>query len=139
VIAMKPSQPKRSASLRVLQAIQELHESHATLPPLNEANLKDLILKKFRSIGVFLDRVKHVLSTEKAESKEMLRIYLKALKGEATRDEIQFANAQLLDVFKILGITSMYLLPFGATALVLTLETLAKKHGRSIFPASAYS
>lgn len=126
-----PLPPTRAGRL-----LEQLRSPDYPYPPLHEGRIKDAILSRYASLKHFFKRVGYVLATEKRESKEMYRIYRRALKGEATSQEIKTANKQVIDILKVLGIATAYLLPFGATALVLALEKLAQTQGMSIFPDS---
>lgn len=82
-----------------------------------------------------LKQVKHVLSTESKESVLMVEIYNKALKRKATSEEIEWANSQLRDILKTLGLGVFLILPFAPITLPLIIK-LSKYFGIQIAPSS---
>lgn len=82
-----------------------------------------------------LKQIKHVLSTESKESIQMVEIYNKALKRKATTQELKWANEQLRDIFKTLGLGAFLVLPFAPITLPLLIK-LSKYFGIQLTPSS---
>ncbi|WP_127716253.1 hypothetical protein [Halobacteriovorax sp. HLS] len=82
-----------------------------------------------------LKQIKHVLSTESKESVQMVEIYNKALKRKATSQELKWANDQLQDIFKTLGLGAFLILPFAPITLPLLIK-LSKYFGIQLTPSS---
>ena len=82
-----------------------------------------------------LIRVKIALSQEKAETKEMLAIYKRYTKRQATSEEMKLANQQFFDVLKGLGIGVVVILPFAPITLPIVIK-LGQKLGVDILPSS---
>ncbi|WP_448567889.1 hypothetical protein [Thalassotalea ganghwensis] len=80
-------------------------------------------------------RVKIALSQEKAETKEMLAIYKRYTKRQATAEEMKLANQQFFDVLKGLGIGVVAILPFAPITLPIVIK-LGQKLGVDILPSS---
>ncbi|MEE3079446.1 MAG: hypothetical protein VX341_08940 [Bdellovibrionota bacterium] len=79
-----------------------------------------------------------MLKTESSESREMFKIYQKYLKSKATQEEIDWANEQLRDLFKTLGIGVVLILPFAPLTFPL-IVSLSKRLGVELIPKSYYS
>ena len=94
-------------------------------------NRRRLITKLKRQ----LIRVKIALSQEKAETKEMLAIYKRYTKRQATPEEMKLANQQFFDVLKGLGIGVVAILPFAPITLPIVIK-LGKWVGVDILPSS---
>ncbi len=71
-----------------------------------------------------------VFIRESRETKRMLEVYLYERKD---RELLRFANRQLVDIFKILLLFPISLLP-GSVIIVTLLELIAKAFGTTIFP-----
>lgn len=82
-----------------------------------------------------LQKLKVGLSKESEQTQEMLEIYKKQLKGEASREEIQEANQQFRDVLKGLGLGFLLVLPFSPLTLPLVIK-LGEKIGIDVLPDS---
>jgi len=80
-------------------------------------------------------RVKIALSQEKKETKEMLGIYRRYTKRQATPEEMKLANQQFMDVLKGLGIGVFAVLPFSPITIPLVIK-LGKWVGVDILPSS---
>ena len=86
-----------------------------------------------KKLNDFLLKFQQYLSEEKEETRQMLDIYVKYTKNQATKEEISLANKQLRDIFKSLGFGVLAILPFA----VLTLPGLfwvSKKTGINLLP-----
>ena len=61
-------------------------------------------------IQKYLLKLKDSFLEESEENKKMLDVYIKFIEGEATEDEIEYANNQLNEIFKSLGLGLTYIL-----------------------------
>ena len=82
-----------------------------------------------------LIRVKVALAQEKVETKEMLAIYHRFTKKQATSEEMKLANKQFFDVLKGLGIGIFAILPFAPITIPLVIK-LGNLVGVEILPSS---
>lgn len=82
-----------------------------------------------------LVRVKFALAQEKDETKEMLGIYRRYTKRQASPEEMKQANKQFIDVLKGLGIGVFAVLPFAPITIPLVIK-LGKWVGVDILPSS---
>ena len=64
-----------------------------------------------------LKTLQKVLSQENEETKQMMQIYLKQVRGEASLEEIKLANKQFLDILKAAGVGVFALVPFSLLTL----------------------
>ena len=73
---------------------------------------------------------------EAKETYEAAQILLRMAKGnDVTETDIQFLKNQSVDIVKILTIIGLQAIPFSSAAII-AIETVARKHGFSIFPTS---
>ena len=79
--------------------------------------------------------LKIALAQEKRETKEMLVIYKKYTKRQATDAELQTANQQLVDILKGLGLGVFAVLPFAPITIPILIK-LGKVVGVDILPSS---
>jgi hypothetical protein len=122
------------------------------LMAINPAALKKKTNNKFSLINMFnklkertkdkviksLFTVKEALSKESAETKVMLKVYLRYTKGEAKQAEMKMANAQFRDLLKTLGLGALAVLPF-APLTIPTFVKIGRKFGVDIIPSSLRS
>jgi hypothetical protein len=80
-------------------------------------------------------KLKGALAQEKQETEEMLNIYAKFTKGDASKVEIATANKQFFDILKGLGLGVFAILPF-APITILILVKLARLVGVELLPSS---
>lgn len=80
-------------------------------------------------------RLKLALSQEKAETKEMLSIYRKYTRRQATPEEIVLANKQLVDILKGLGLGVFAVLPFAPITIPILIK-VGRLVGVDILPSS---
>ena len=80
-------------------------------------------------------RLKVALAQEKEETKEMLVIYKKYTKGQATKEDMSTANKQLIDVLKGLGLGVFAVLPFAPITIPLIVK-LGRLVGVEVMPSS---
>ena len=64
-------------------------------------------------IQKYLLKLKDSFLEESEENKKMLDVYIKSIEGEASEDEIDYANNQLNQIFKSLGLGVLTVLPFS--------------------------
>ena len=79
--------------------------------------------------------LKIVLSQEKAETKEMLAIYRKYTKRQASPEELILANQQFVDILKGLGLGVFAVLPFAPITIPVMVK-LGRWIGVEILPSS---
>jgi hypothetical protein len=99
----------------------------------------DLVISEglFDKIKPKLLKLKAALSTETAETKQMVDIYRRAMKKQASPQEIATANTQLRDLLKLLGLGVLAALPVpGAALLIVAIEKFVSKYGMSIMPSA---
>ena len=82
-----------------------------------------------------LIRVKFALAQEKDETKEMLAIYHRYTKRQATPQEMKLANEQFFDLLKGLGIGVFAVLPFAPITIPIVIK-VGKWVGIDILPSS---
>lgn len=80
-------------------------------------------------------RLKIALAQEKEETKEMLTIYRKYTKGQASKEEITIANEQFVDVLRGIGLGVFAVLPFAPITIPIIVK-LARKVGVEVIPSS---
>lgn len=79
--------------------------------------------------------LKEALSQEKQETKDMLVIYKRYTKKQASREELAEANKQFGDLLKGLGLGVFALLPFAPITIPLVVK-LGKMVGVDVLPSS---
>ncbi|NRB24605.1 hypothetical protein [Shewanella sp.] len=79
--------------------------------------------------------LKEALSQEKQETKDMLVIYKRYTKKQASREELVEANKQFGDLLKGLGLGVFALLPFAPITIPLVVK-LGKMVGVDVLPSS---
>lgn len=80
-------------------------------------------------------KLKIALAQEKTETREMLSIYRRYTQRQATKEEMQIANQQFLDVIKGLGIGVVAVLPFAPITIPIMIK-IARLVGVEILPSS---
>ena len=65
-----------------------------------------------KKIQKFILKLKDSFLEESEENKKMLDIFVKQIEGTASEDEIDYANEQLNEIFKSLGLGVLTILPF---------------------------
>ena len=68
---------------------------------------------RFFQIQKFNLKLKDSILEESEENKKMLDIFVKQIEGTASEDEIDYANEQLNEIFKSLGLGVLTILPFS--------------------------
>ena len=66
-----------------------------------------------KKIQKFILKLKDSFLEESEENKKMLDIFVKQIEGTASEDEIDYANEQLNEKFKSLGLGVLTILPFS--------------------------
>lgn len=79
--------------------------------------------------------VKFALAQEKQETREMLAIYKRYTKRQATAEEMKMANQQFFDVVKGVGIGVFAVLPFAPITIPVVIK-VGKWVGVDILPSS---
>ncbi len=82
-----------------------------------------------------LKQIKHALSQESEQTKEMMEIYRRSLKKQATAEEMAIANTQFKDLLKALGLGILAVLPLG-TITIPAVVLLGKKYDIEVLPDS---
>lgn len=105
---------------------------------LHRAPIRVLRLQRRKSmirIRFSMIRLKTALSQEKAETRQMLRIYQNYLSGEASKAELAEANNQLADVLRATGLGIFAILPFAPITIPLIVK-LGRKLGIEVMPSA---
>lgn len=111
-----------------MKHLKKIHKAPLRVVKLNRQRVR----LRFRWSMI---KLKAALAQEKRETKEMLNIYAKVSRGDATKVEIAIANKQLLDILKGLGLGVFALLPFAPITIPLLVK-LAKLVGVELLPSS---
>ena len=90
-----------------------------------------------KSIKDRVAKLKKALNTETGETKEMLDIYKRALKKQASTEEIKVANNQFKDLLKVVGLGAFSVAPIpGGSLLIIALEKFLNKYNFSVLPSA---
>lgn len=103
-----------------------------------KAPVRVVRIQRRRSVYRFKQQMltlKIALSQEKQETKEMLAIYKKYTRRQATSEEIQTANKQFIDLLKGLGLGVFVVLPFAPITIPIMIK-LSRLVGVEILPSS---
>ena len=84
-------------------------------------------------IQKYLLKLKDSFLEESEENKKMLDVYIKFIEGEATEKEIEYANNQLNEIFKSLGLGVLTILPFSPITIPYVMKK-AQELGIDIIP-----
>ncbi len=84
-------------------------------------------------IQKYLLKLKDSFLEESEENKKMLDVYIKSIEGEASDDEIDYANNQLNQIFKSLGLGVLTVLPFSPITIPFVIKK-AQELGIDIIP-----
>lgn len=82
-----------------------------------------------------LRKLKYVIQQESIETKDMLKIYIEYSRGNATKEELNFAHEQFRDLLRTTGIGVILVLPFAPITLPFVLK-LADKLDIELLPSS---
>ena len=66
-----------------------------------------------KKIQIYLQKLQESFLEENEENRKMLDIYISYIEGEASEDDIEYANNQLKQNFKSLGLGVLVVLPFS--------------------------
>lgn len=105
---------------------------------LHKAPLRVLRLQRRKSmirIRFSMVRLKTVLAQEKAETRQMLRIYQHYVTGEVSKAELARANAQLADVLRATGLGIFAVLPFAPITIPIIVK-IGRKLGIEVLPSA---
>ena len=86
-----------------------------------------------KKIQKYLLKLKDSFLEESEENKKMLDVYIKSIEGEASDDEIDYANNQLNQIFKSLGLGVLTVLPFSPITIPFVIKK-AQELGIDIMP-----
>ena len=86
-----------------------------------------------KKIQKYLLKLKDSFLEESEENKKMLDVYIKSIEGEASDDEIDYANNQLNQIFKSLGLGVLTVLPFSPVTIPFVIMK-AQELGIDIIP-----
>jgi len=86
-----------------------------------------------KKIQKYLLKLKDSFLEESEENKKMLEFYIKSIEGEASDDEIDYANNQLNQIFKSLGLGVLTVLPFSPITIPFVIKK-AQELGIDIIP-----
>lgn len=111
-----------------MKAIRYAHKAPLRVMRINRHSNK----LKLRRMMISL---KLALAQEKQETKEMLSIYRKYTKGEASKAEIAAANHQFVDVLRGIGLGIFAVLPFAPITIPIIIK-LARRVGVEVIPSS---
>ena len=84
-------------------------------------------------IQKYLLKLKDSFLEESEENRKMLDVYIKSIEGEASEDEIDYANNQLNQIFKSLGLGVLTVLPFSPITIPFVIKK-AQELGIDIIP-----
>ena len=84
-------------------------------------------------IQKYLLKLKDSFLEESEENKKMLDVYIKSIEGEASDDEIDYADNQLNQIFKSLGLGVLTGLPFSPITIPFVIKK-AQELGIDIIP-----
>ena len=86
-----------------------------------------------KKIQKFILKIKDSFLEESEENKKMLDIFVKQIEGTASEDEIDYANNQLNEIFKSLGLGVLTIFPFSPITIPYVIKK-AQELGIDIIP-----
>ena len=86
-----------------------------------------------KKIQKFILKLKDSFLEESEENKKMLDIFVKQIEGTASEDEIDYANEQLNETFKSLGLGVLTILPFSPITIPYVIKK-AQELGIDVIP-----
>jgi hypothetical protein len=81
----------------------------------------------------YILKLKESFLEETEENRKMLDIYVKSIEGLASEDEIKYADNQLKQIFKNLGLGILTVLPFSPITIPYVVKK-AQEYGIDIIP-----
>ena len=86
-----------------------------------------------KKIQKFILKIKDSFLEESEENKKMLDIFVKQIEGNASEDEIDYANSQLKEIFKSLWLGVLTILPFSPITIPYVIKK-AQELGIDVIP-----
>jgi hypothetical protein len=86
-----------------------------------------------KKIQKFILKLKDSFLEESEENKKMLDIFVKQIEGTASEDEIDYANEQLNEIFKSLGLGVLTILTFSPITIPYVIKK-AQELGIDVIP-----
>ncbi|MDB3997036.1 hypothetical protein N9458_03325 [Gammaproteobacteria bacterium] len=86
-----------------------------------------------KKIQKFILKLKDSFLEESEENKKMLDIFVKQIEGTASADEIVYANDQLNEIFKNIGLGVLTVLPFSPITIPYVIKK-AQELGIDVIP-----
>ncbi|MDA7702564.1 hypothetical protein N8879_03685 [Gammaproteobacteria bacterium] len=81
----------------------------------------------------YILKLKESFLEESEENRKMLDIYFKSIEGQASKEEIKYADNQLKQIFKNLGLGILTVLPFSPITIPYVVKK-AQEYGIDIIP-----
>lgn len=81
----------------------------------------------------YILKLKESFLEESEENRKMLDIYVKSIEGQASNEEIKYADNQLKQIFKNLGLGILTVLPFSPITIPYVVKK-AQEYGIDIIP-----
>jgi hypothetical protein len=81
----------------------------------------------------YILKLKERFLEESEENRKMLDIYVKSIEGQASKEEIKYADNQLKQIFKNLGLGILTVLPFSPITIPYVVKK-AQEYGIDIIP-----
>jgi len=81
----------------------------------------------------YILKLKESFLEESEENRKMLDIYVKSIEGQASKEEIKYADNQLKQIFKNLGLGILTVLPFSPITIPYVVIK-AQEYGIDIIP-----
>ena len=81
----------------------------------------------------YILKLKESFLEESEENRKMLDIYVKSIEGKASKEEINYADNQLKQIFKNLGLGILTVLPFSPITIPYVVKK-AQEYGIDIIP-----
>jgi hypothetical protein len=81
----------------------------------------------------YILKLKESFLEESEENRKMLDIYVKSIEGQTSNEEIKYADNQLKQIFKNLGLGILTVLPFSPITIPYVVKK-AQEYGIDIIP-----
>ncbi|MDA7778273.1 hypothetical protein OAD25_02855 [Gammaproteobacteria bacterium] len=81
----------------------------------------------------YILKLKESFLEESEENRKMLDIYVKSIEGQTSKEEIKYADNQLKQIFKNLGLGILTVLPFSPITIPYVVKK-AQEYGIDIIP-----
>ena len=81
----------------------------------------------------YILKLKESFLEESEENRKMLDIYVKSIEGQASKEAIKYADNQLKQIFKNLGLGILTVLPFSPITIPYVVKK-AQEYGIDIIP-----